>query len=142
MPSTVIATIQSVRHCANITFDLAIGYINGSCIDQRQQNHCALSQSSLHQWTPCQHVDILNCCSIRAVIQPQQNLRLCHIVVDHLCKVPVFKQNRDDNMIEAKHDKAVSYISSCHISCSCHMRMVALQSLIYKHVLIFCVAML
>ena len=75
-------------------------------------------------------------------MQPQQNLRLCHIVVDHLCKVPVFKQNRDDNMIEAKHDKAVFYISSCHISCSCHMRMVALQSLIYKHVLIFCVAML
>ena len=69
-------------------------------------------------------------------MQPQQNLRLCHIVVDHLCKIPVFKQNRDDNMIEAKH------IQSCHISCSCHMRMVALQSLIYKHVLIFCVAML
>ena len=38
-------------------------------------------------------------------MQPQQNLRLCHIVVDHLYKVPVFKQNRDDNMIEAKHDK-------------------------------------
>ena len=34
VPSTVIATIQSVRECANITFGLAIGYINGSCIDQ------------------------------------------------------------------------------------------------------------
>ena len=64
------------------------------------------------------------------------------MVVDHLCKVPVFKQIRDDNMIEAKHDKAVFHISSCHISCLCHMRMIALQYLIYKHVLIFCVAML
>ena len=33
VPSTIVATIQLVRQCANITFDLSFIYINNSLLD-------------------------------------------------------------------------------------------------------------